>query len=396
MVFVLSAVSPERMPAALANVARLLKPGTGRLLFRDYGRGDLAQDKHQAGAAKKLGENFYVRGDGTRCYYFDGAELPALFAPHGLLLSESKLHARDVDNHKRQITMHRRWVQAVFTRCMDGGACTAGPAGGCMAAPSTQPPPQGGGDAMDMCEEDTAPAPGTWLVGAAGRLVSGVHSALPGGPRAHAAAALLPDTLDSADEVAHALRSASSSSAGTRGGGGGGGGSAGPCGAGQAPLSPLLAARAVEAELEAEFFATVRRDTRKVVEEEVAAAAARVATIRLVEPGEAGDPRGVPLRTAEPAKAAATAALVQPPREQQQQAVTGLTARLLVPGTSLSWALPAGVPVALLSATLAGEVALASAAVAAAPRLFSGRCVTQLCAGGSGVVAMTLARSARR
>ncbi len=35
------------MGAAVANVTRILKPGTGKLLFRDYAQGDLAQDKHE-------------------------------------------------------------------------------------------------------------------------------------------------------------------------------------------------------------------------------------------------------------------------------------------------------------------------------------------------------------
>lgn len=41
MIFVLSAVSPDAMPAALRNVAATLRPGTGRVLFRDYASGKL-------------------------------------------------------------------------------------------------------------------------------------------------------------------------------------------------------------------------------------------------------------------------------------------------------------------------------------------------------------------
>ncbi|EFJ45704.1 hypothetical protein VOLCADRAFT_32810, partial [Volvox carteri f. nagariensis] len=70
MIFVLSAIHPRRMEAAVHNVARCLKPGTGRLLFRDYAEGDLAQRLAGCERPKRLEPNFYVRGDGTRCYYF--------------------------------------------------------------------------------------------------------------------------------------------------------------------------------------------------------------------------------------------------------------------------------------------------------------------------------------
>lgn len=56
---------------ALKNIASVLKPGSGKVLFRDYAVGDLAEERLQRkGRQKKLEDNFYVRGDGTRCLYF--------------------------------------------------------------------------------------------------------------------------------------------------------------------------------------------------------------------------------------------------------------------------------------------------------------------------------------
>jgi hypothetical protein len=63
--------SPLPPPQALRNVAAVLKPGVGRVLFRDYADGDLAQTRLQdSSAVKHIRGNFYVRGDGTCCYYF--------------------------------------------------------------------------------------------------------------------------------------------------------------------------------------------------------------------------------------------------------------------------------------------------------------------------------------
>lgn len=76
MVFVFSALAPEQWSAALGNVRRMLKKG-GKVLFRDYGRGDLAQVRFKAG--RYLDENFYVRGDGTRVYFFEQWELRKIF-----------------------------------------------------------------------------------------------------------------------------------------------------------------------------------------------------------------------------------------------------------------------------------------------------------------------------
>lgn len=63
MVFVISAIHPDKFSVTLKNVFKLLRPG-GVLLFRDYGLYDMAQLRFKAG--HKISENFYMRQDGTR------------------------------------------------------------------------------------------------------------------------------------------------------------------------------------------------------------------------------------------------------------------------------------------------------------------------------------------
>lgn len=53
------------------SLKALLRERTGTVLVRDYAEGDLAEQRLSShGPQRKLAQNFYVRGDGTRCYYF--------------------------------------------------------------------------------------------------------------------------------------------------------------------------------------------------------------------------------------------------------------------------------------------------------------------------------------
>lgn len=85
MIFIFSALEPRQWQAGVENVWRLLKPG-GVVLFRDYGRGDLAQVRFKQG--RWLAENFYTRGDGTRVYFFEKEELERIWG--GLYKQASK------------------------------------------------------------------------------------------------------------------------------------------------------------------------------------------------------------------------------------------------------------------------------------------------------------------
>ncbi|PSK43764.1 hypothetical protein B9Z65_7278 [Elsinoe australis] len=147
MVFVFSALEPRQWTQALKNVCNILKPG-GKVLFRDYGRGDLAQVRFKKG--RYLDENFYVRGDGTRVYFFEMDELREIWSgvstsqeddvkEGAAKLQDSKLDhqtkegdrdagrpsfdvlnlgvdRRMLVNRQRRLKMYRCWMQGLFQK----------------------------------------------------------------------------------------------------------------------------------------------------------------------------------------------------------------------------------------------------------------------------------------
>lgn len=129
LVFIFSALSPLQWKKAVENVYRVLKPG-GEVCFRDYGRGDLAQVRFKKG--RYLEENFYIRGDGTRVYFFEKDELASIWTGEKrqveseetnepatsplFTIEELGIDRRMLVNRARRLKMYRCWLQGKFRK----------------------------------------------------------------------------------------------------------------------------------------------------------------------------------------------------------------------------------------------------------------------------------------
>uniref|UniRef100_UPI00358F42F1 tRNA N(3)-methylcytidine methyltransferase METTL2-like isoform X2 n=1 Tax=Myxine glutinosa TaxID=7769 RepID=UPI00358F42F1 len=113
LIFVLSSINPDKVLAAVKRLTQLLRPG-GLLLFRDYGRYDMAQLRFKKGRC--IADNFYARGDGTRVYFFLPEEAANMFSQAGLVQEQHLVDRRLQVNRGRQVTMYRVWIQSKFRK----------------------------------------------------------------------------------------------------------------------------------------------------------------------------------------------------------------------------------------------------------------------------------------
>ncbi|KAI9596148.1 S-adenosyl-L-methionine-dependent methyltransferase [Syncephalis fuscata] len=114
LIFVLSALSPQQWPQAIQNLVSMLKPG-GVILFRDYGRHDMAQLRFKPG--RKIDNNFYVRGDGTRVYFFTPEEIDEMFGTV-FAIEQNAVDRRLIVNRVRKLKMYRCWLQGKFRKSL--------------------------------------------------------------------------------------------------------------------------------------------------------------------------------------------------------------------------------------------------------------------------------------
>lgn len=113
LLFVLSAIHPDKHAFVISNIFQVIKPG-GLLIFRDYGLYDWAMLRFKSGS--KISENFYLRQDGTRSYFFEKTFLERIILEAGFEIISNEYIYRETVNKKEEVHVPRVFLQGKFRR----------------------------------------------------------------------------------------------------------------------------------------------------------------------------------------------------------------------------------------------------------------------------------------
>jgi len=113
LLFVLSAIHPDKFASVISNIFNVMKHG-GLLLFRDYALYDWAMLRFKSGS--KISENFYMRQDGTRSYFFEKTELERLVLGAGFEIVSNEYIYRETVNKKEEVHVPRVFLQGKYRK----------------------------------------------------------------------------------------------------------------------------------------------------------------------------------------------------------------------------------------------------------------------------------------